>query len=174
MPSTVCCIAVTHQVLLLDGRALGVRHDSGALVPINLSRKGMVSRNNGQAAPPDGLVLDHPKESRTVLDVLLRILADAPHALLVVSAAIDGPGSDGAPFTEWDDRAPTAKTVPALTRRQLQVLAEMSGGVTEREIGWRLGISERTVQLHVANICKALGVRSQFQLGLAAAHLGVI
>lgn len=61
-----------------------------------------------------------------------------------------------------------------LTPRQVAVLKVMAEGVTEREVARRLGISERAVQLHVANICRALGVRSHVQLGVAGARLGFV
>lgn len=61
-----------------------------------------------------------------------------------------------------------------LTGRQVEVLRVLGEGVTEREVGRRMRISERSVQLHVSNICRALGVRSHFQLGIEAARLGLI
>ncbi len=68
---------------------------------------------------------------------------------------------------------PETPALPALTRRQEEVLRVMSEGVTEREVARRLGISERAVQIHVANLFRILGATSHFQLGLTVAGLGL-
>lgn len=171
---TVCCIAVADQVLVLDGKALAVRHDSLSSLSSSDRPTSVENTNDGQTARSDPLLVGRNGARRTVLGVLQEILDAAPYAVLVVSSATDGSEGDVESHSESDARKPTMRTPPALTRRHLEVLAEMSTGVTEREVGRRLGISERTVQLHVANVCRALGVRSQFQLGLAAAQLGLV
>lgn len=50
---------------------------------------------------------------------------------------------------------------PALTGRELEVLQCISTGMTSREIGDRLYISENTVKNHVRNILDKLGMRSR-------------
>ncbi|WP_433558626.1 helix-turn-helix transcriptional regulator [Pseudonocardia xinjiangensis] len=65
----------------------------------------------------------------------------------------------------------------ALTARELEVLAELAGGHTNREIAQRLFISEKTVGVHVSHIYAKLGVRSRVQasaiwLRSAPAHRG--
>jgi DNA-binding CsgD family transcriptional regulator/tetratricopeptide (TPR) repeat protein len=51
----------------------------------------------------------------------------------------------------------------ALTARELEVLTELAGGHTNREIAQRLFISEKTVGVHVSRIYAKLGVRSRVQ-----------
>jgi pimeloyl-ACP methyl ester carboxylesterase/DNA-binding CsgD family transcriptional regulator len=53
---------------------------------------------------------------------------------------------------------------PVLTRRQSQVAALVSEGLTNREIGERLGIGERSAEGHVERIRTRLGVRSRAQI----------
>jgi DNA-binding NarL/FixJ family response regulator len=57
----------------------------------------------------------------------------------------------------------------ALTDRQRAVLALVGGGLSNRDIGVRLGISEGTVKLHVAAILKALGVGNRTEAALIGA-----
>jgi non-specific serine/threonine protein kinase len=53
---------------------------------------------------------------------------------------------------------------PALTRRQLEVAALIAEAMSNREIGARLGLSERTVEGHVAQLCNKLGFNSRVQI----------
>jgi DNA-binding NarL/FixJ family response regulator len=50
-----------------------------------------------------------------------------------------------------------------LTARELEVLHEVANGLTNREIGERLFISEKTVGVHVARIFTKIGVHSRMQ-----------
>ena len=54
-------------------------------------------------------------------------------------------------------------TLP-LTRRELEVADLVRDGLTNREIASRLFLSERTVEGHVAQICRKLGLRSRLQV----------
>lgn len=66
--------------------------------------------------------------------------------------------------------APLAHADPArltplhsLTARQRQCLILVSGGLSSRRIGERLGLSVRTVDEHLARACAMLGVRTRVQ-----------
>ena len=48
-----------------------------------------------------------------------------------------------------------------LTPRELEVLRHVAAGHTNRDIGERLGISERTVERHVSNFFDKMGVSSR-------------
>lgn len=48
--------------------------------------------------------------------------------------------------------------IAALSKRQRQVLALMSGGYRNKQIGFELGIDEKTVKMHRARMLKALQV----------------
>ena len=62
----------------------------------------------------------------------------------------------------------------SLTRRELEILELISGGLTMRQIATRLGISPRTVETHVAKLYRKLGVRTRVQAVARAASLGLI
>jgi DNA-binding CsgD family transcriptional regulator len=51
--------------------------------------------------------------------------------------------------------------VEALTSREHEVLEQMATGLSNREIGQALGISEHTVKFHVSAILGKLGVSSR-------------
>ncbi len=55
-----------------------------------------------------------------------------------------------------------------LSRRELQVLAELARGRSNQQIAERLHVTEHTVKFHVANILTKLGVRSRGQAAAMA------
>lgn len=70
--------------------------------------------------------------------------------------------------------APAGKAAEALTDRELEVLALVAQGLTNRAIGRKLGISDRTVQGHLANIFGKLDAASRTEAVMAAVKLGWI
>jgi DNA-binding NarL/FixJ family response regulator len=60
---------------------------------------------------------------------------------------------------------------PKLTRRQTDVFGLLALGLSNREIGRRLALSEGTVKLHVAALLKKLGVNNRTQAAVKAARL---
>jgi ATP/maltotriose-dependent transcriptional regulator MalT len=61
-----------------------------------------------------------------------------------------------------------------LTRRELQVLGELSGGRTNQQIARELSIPERTVAVHVAGILRKLGVVNRVQATAIAQRNGLL
>jgi DNA-binding NarL/FixJ family response regulator len=55
-----------------------------------------------------------------------------------------------------------------VTTRELEVIALVVDGMSNREIGQRLNLSEQTVKNHVARIMDKLGVRNRVELALYA------
>lgn len=60
-----------------------------------------------------------------------------------------------------------------LTERQTQVLALMVRGLSNRDIGAQLSLSEGTVKIHVTAVLKTLGVTSRTQAMVAVARYGI-
>jgi DNA-binding CsgD family transcriptional regulator len=72
--------------------------------------------------------------------------------------ALTGP-EDAAP----PERTAAGDALAALTGREREVLAALADGLTNREIGQRLYISERTVGVHVGHVFDKLQVRTRVQ-----------
>ncbi len=67
------------------------------------------------------------------------------------------------PIPEPRSPMPGDDDLEALTAREMEVLTELAGGLTNREIAQRLFISEKTVGVHVSRIYAKIGVHSRVQ-----------
>jgi HD-GYP domain-containing protein (c-di-GMP phosphodiesterase class II) len=77
-----------------------------------------------------------------------------------VAAVLDASGVEGPP-----------PTLPAgLSGREVEVLALVARGLTNKEVGARLGVSPRTVQQHTLRIYRKIGVATRAAAGLFAAE----
>ncbi len=81
-----------------------------------------------------------------------------------------------AEFARLDETSPppAQALVDPLSGRELEILALVSGGASNKEIGAELFITEGTVKNHVTNILGKLGVRDRTQAALKARELGLI
>jgi two-component system, NarL family, response regulator YdfI len=70
--------------------------------------------------------------------------------------------------------ASTAQVVSALTDRELEVLQAASRGERNKEIAYKLGITERTVKAHLASIYQKFGVDSRAAAVAVAAQRGLL
>ena len=61
-----------------------------------------------------------------------------------------------------------------LTARELEVLALVAAGHTNREIGDRLFISEKTASVHVTHAMNKLGALSRYEAAATATRLGLL
>ena len=61
-----------------------------------------------------------------------------------------------------------------LTARELEVLELLSEGMSNRDIGERLGIAEKTVRIHMTHILDKLGVEDRTQAVLTAIQRGLV
>ncbi len=111
---------------------------------------------------------------------------DRPAERLAVGAVAVGPGAsvggqgrdgqDGAAIVEGVARVPEAAPrgdTFGLSAREREVLAQIARGRTNREIGERLFISQKTVGVHVGNILSKLGVSGRVEAAAVAIRLGM-
>ncbi|WP_245674606.1 helix-turn-helix transcriptional regulator [Herbidospora cretacea] len=77
-------------------------------------------------------------------------------------------------FTVHESAEPEAASVlDALTGREREVLAQVAAGRSNREIGERLFISQKTASVHVSNILAKLGATTRTQAAAIAHQEGV-
>jgi DNA-binding NarL/FixJ family response regulator len=91
-----------------------------------------------------------------------------------LSAALDAVSKGLGVFSpEHFDSAPARGTSP-LTAREIEVLRLIAEGLPNKEIAWRLGISEHTVKFHVSALLGKLGAGSRAEAVSAGIRRGVI
>jgi len=70
--------------------------------------------------------------------------------------------------------APVSATPAALTARELEVLRLIAEGDANKEIAWKLGISEHTVKFHVASILGKLDAGSRTEAVAIGIRKGLV
>ena len=84
----------------------------------------------------------------------------------------------GQSFAVWGIDEPQAAAVtagaPALSEREGVVLEAVARGLSNREIGRQLWISEQTVKFHLRNIYRKLGISSRTEAARYAYRTGVV
>jgi two-component system, NarL family, response regulator DegU len=64
-------------------------------------------------------------------------------------------------------REPGLKAVRGLTQRETQIIGLIADGLSNKQIGQGLGITERTVKYHISNILRKLGLFSRTEAAVA-------
>ena len=107
------------------------------------------------------------------VDALLAEPAPAPAGPRPTVAP--GPVSDATPpvTAQLVARPSVPGDTFGLSKRELEVLALIARGRTNREIGDRLFISQKTVGVHVGNILSKLGVSGRVEAAAVAIRLGL-
>ena len=102
-------------------------------------------------------------------DRLAALLADVPGLTLV------GPGETAdATVVQSRTRLPAADIDVILTPRELEVLALLAEGDSNKEIARRLGISVHTVKFHIGSLLDKLEAVGRTDALAHAARLGII
>jgi DNA-binding CsgD family transcriptional regulator len=115
----------------------------------------------------------------------LRLAIDVPNAALadrIASALTDVEGLELVGKDDEPDALVVADLRPAiepeaniaLTARELEVLALLAEGASNKLIGRRLGISTHTAKYHVASLLEKLDAVSRTDAVAHAARIGVI
>lgn len=104
-------------------------------------------------------------------------LANAVRTVFDGGALIE-PGVAKRVMAEFARLHPPARSIDAglpepLSERELAVLKLVSAGLSNREIGNRLGLSEGTVKNYVTSVLQKIGVRDRTQAALRGRELGL-
>ena len=102
---------------------------------------------------------------------LLKSHTTAPHDPPFVNFGTD---QVTAHIEAGQSRTNATENVPVLTARQLDVLLMLDQGLTNRDIGLRLGVTEKTVKNHVTALFQALQVINRLQATRMARDLGLL
>ena len=71
------------------------------------------------------------------------------------------------------DQPAAAAPPPDLTKRQIDVLKLLVKGAANKEIAQHLGLSEVTIKVHVAALCRKFGVGNRTQLAMTVFRVGI-
>lgn len=77
------------------------------------------------------------------------------------------------PVPESRRRAEAVSTIKRLSPRQMQILREMAAGYRNKQIAWRLSISEKTVKMHRALMMTKLQVATSSDAVRLAVEAGL-
>jgi len=106
------------------------------------------------------------------------VFRDAPAERLgaALAAVVRGLTALEAPLAAAWLRMPAAQQpgADALTPRELEALALLGEGLSNKSIAQRLGIGERTAKFHVESILAKLGVESRAEAIVRAVRLGML
>jgi len=146
-------------------------HRQGQPYPVAYARfragEALLGRRTQSAEAADLLRAAHATAEQLGAEPMGReIAALAARARIVLSPAV-------VPEVEVDLRDPGPAALADLTPREVDVLALVAEGCSNREIAERLFISEKTASVHVSHILAKLGVRTRVQATALAHQLGV-
>lgn len=75
-------------------------------------------------------------------------------------------------MSSWTMEEP--ERIEDLTEREMQVLEQMAEGKTNKEIGYALGISQKTVEKHLESVYTKLKVNSRVEAAVLAVEKGLV
>ncbi|HXF82304.1 MAG TPA: response regulator transcription factor [bacterium] len=77
-------------------------------------------------------------------------------------------------FARTRESRELAQVLTPLTPREVEILQHVAAGLANKEIAFRLSISERTVKNHLSNIMEKLHVNSRTQAAVYALRSGLV
>ncbi len=117
----------------------------------------------------------HPCEVTCALQLGARgvVLKASPPEVLLKSIRVVAEGQywvASEVLEDWSRISQKPTGASSLTGREIEIIAALRSGSSNREIAQRLSISEETVKRHLSNIFAKLGVSSRLELALLASH----
>ena len=156
-------VLMDHDMPELDGVAATRRlHDSHPEVRV-VALSGTDDESAVVSAMRAGAIGYLPRTAS--VEVLIQTIRAAAQGHLTLSAAAS------ARLVE-ELRAP-AQEPEHLTARELEVLASVAEGLSNKQIAWQFHISEKTVKSHVSTILSKFGLESRTQAALHATRVGL-
>lgn len=133
-------------------------------------RAGLCAGPDGVLEPMLEMVDNALRETERVCHIMQRVghgLQTQTDSEIAIAYARDVIGSLAEGETVSDRRGSTSQPLSVeqlLTPREFEVLAMIIGGASNKEGGYRLGISKRTFEVHRAHIMEKLGARNAADL----------
>jgi LuxR family maltose regulon positive regulatory protein len=150
------------KVLILEALAHQMRGSDDAQRALEALEQALA------LAEPGGYLRTFVQEGEP-LTRLLRQVPPSDYVSRLLAACGDRPP---APAPAASPGVP--EQIEPLSERETEVLALIAQGLTNREVGQRLFISQGTVKAHTSNIYGKLGVRSRTQAVARARELGIL
>jgi LuxR family maltose regulon positive regulatory protein len=140
---------------------------------ITLAEPGGLIRPFLDLGPEMAELLVRLSQTGVALAYVGRILAAFPDEMKDEKALQVADGADSSIAATTVAQGTSASLVEPLTPRELDVLALLAQGLTNKEIAQRLVISHGTVRQHAYNLYQKLQVNSRQQAVMKAADLGI-
>lgn len=146
-----------------------------AVLAGNRSEARRAVRSAVELAEPGGWVRPFLDEGEAIGLLIIEAYGSGP----ILDNAVDRFASklvnalEGKPQFENEDEAEFGPS-GGLSHREVEILMQVSGGLRNREIGDRLGLTEGTVKWYMQQIYDKLGVRRRPQAVLRARQLGIL
>jgi two-component system nitrate/nitrite response regulator NarL len=169
-------VALRSDVILLDDASDAdlILWDGGARADQVVPRLAELAE---LPAPAVVLVPDEASAARALAAGARGALArtaDGPSLLAALVAARHGLTVLDASFALAAPRTAQVVAGADLTHRELEVLALLADGLSNKEIGQRLAISDHTAKFHVNGILAKLGAQSRTEAVVLAARRGFL
>lgn len=132
-------------------------------------------RSAVELAEPAGWIRPFLDEGEAIASLLIEAYGEGP----VLDNPVDKfavrlvANLKGEPHSH-DDEEPDFGASGGLSHREIEILSQVGGGLRNREIGVRLGLTEGTVKWYMQQIYDKLGVRRRPQAVLRARQLGIL
>ncbi len=164
------CESLLPDIVILDAGIEGFGVDTIAELAGKTAVVVLTSKKAHVLAPEDilnagarGLIsVDQP------VDVFVRALRTISDGGVVVSNGLAG-NLRARVTLDLRTQSPSS-----LTSREYEVLSLLGNGLTNREIGERLFVSEHTVKVHLRNVLTKLNLRNRQQAAAYAAQRGLV
>ena len=172
---TLAIYRIAQEALHNAGRHAGAGRVGLSLRPEGNGLRLTIADDGDGFQPPEPLGALAAEERWGLAEMVER--ADAVGGRLEVSSVL-GVGTQVRAYLPLEpDHASAGAGEPPielLTQREREVLAGVADGLTNKQIGVRLGISDRTVQFHVGNLLGKLGVASRTEAAVLALQRGLV